>query len=225
VGTLRGTLGKVLFSGDDQSKPVRALSGGEAARLLLAGLMVRRGNLMILDEPTNHLDLEAREALMAALVAFPGTLLFVSHDRHVVSTVADRVLALGPEGLTDFPGGYEAYLAAQGADYLSAEGLTRQPKSATSAGPAPAEDDYAARKARKRADAKLRRRMVQLEERIETLEGELADIDARFSVPDYFDRTEWNEVRDTEQRQRDLRARLQEVMVEWEQVASQAEGG
>ena len=228
IGLLRGTLGKVLFSGDDQTKPVSALSGGEAARLLLAALMVRRGNLMILDEPTNHLDLEAREALMEALVAYSGTLLLVSHDRHVVSTVADRVLALSQDGLTDFPGGYDAYLDAQGADYLSAEGLTRQLTAAASpavAGePAPAQEAYAERKARKRADAKLRRRVAQLEQRIESLEGELADIDARFALPDYFDNTDWSEVRETEQRQRDLRARLQEVMAEWEQAAGQAEG-
>ena len=121
VRAVRGALGAVLLGGDESEKRVSDLSGGEAARLLLAGLMLRRPNLLILDEPTNHLDLEAREALMHALREYDGTLLVVSHDRHFVSAVGTRVLAISAGGVVeDFAGDYEEYLERRGEDYLAA---------------------------------------------------------------------------------------------------------
>lgn len=120
---LRGALGQMLFTQDDAFKSISSLSGGEAARLLMASIMLAQPNVIILDEPTNHLDLEAREALAAALHAFPGTVLFVSHDRHFVSKVANRILALSPKGLKDYPGSFAEYLHKVGDDYLSREWL------------------------------------------------------------------------------------------------------
>ncbi len=116
---IRRALGQVLFTQDDVYKHVPNLSGGEAARLLFANMMLQNPNLIILDEPTNHLDLESREAMAVALTKFDGTVIFVSHDRHFVSSIATRVLALTEKGITDFQGNYEQYLAKFGEDYLN----------------------------------------------------------------------------------------------------------
>jgi ATPase subunit of ABC transporter with duplicated ATPase domains len=108
--TVRGVLGRMLFSGDDGLKSVAALSGGETARLLLARLMLQQDPVLIFDEPTNHLDLESVNALGEGLSLFPGTVLLVSHDRDLISDVATRVLAFTSGTLIDFPGTYEEYL-------------------------------------------------------------------------------------------------------------------
>src|SRR6202041_3866738 len=115
---VRGQLGRVLFSGDDVGKRVGALSGGEAARLVFCSIMVERPNVLVLDEPTNHLDLEAIHALVGALRAFEGTLVFVSHDRAFVSALATRILEVTPQGFRDYPGTYDDYLSRQGDDHL-----------------------------------------------------------------------------------------------------------
>ncbi len=123
MGEVMGRLGAVLFSRDDADKLVENLSGGEAARLLFARLAAVEPNVLVLDEPTNHLDLEAIEALADALAAYDGTLLFVSHDRWFVDRLATRILELGPEGVTDYPGTYAEYLAHQGTDHLDHEAV------------------------------------------------------------------------------------------------------
>src|SRR6185369_16223057 len=110
---VRGQLGRVLFSGDDVQKKVRALSGGEAARLVFCRIMVEKPNVLVLDEPTNHLDLESIGALVDALRAFEdGTVVFVSHDRAFVSALATRVLEVTADGVRDFPGTYDEFLAS-----------------------------------------------------------------------------------------------------------------
>jgi ATPase subunit of ABC transporter with duplicated ATPase domains len=102
---VRKTLGHVLFPKDEAEKDILSLSGGEAARLLLAKIVLELGNVLILDEPTNHLDIEATEALAHALSAYTGTLILVSHDRHFIHKVANRILCISHEkGLQDFRG-------------------------------------------------------------------------------------------------------------------------
>jgi ATPase subunit of ABC transporter with duplicated ATPase domains len=112
---VRATLGQLLFSGDDQKKSVKVISGGEAQRMLIGRLVLQMPNVMLLDEPTNHLDMESIESLNGALEKYPGTLVFVSHDREFVSSLATRVIELKAGGeVVDFRGSYEEYLA--GAD-------------------------------------------------------------------------------------------------------------
>ena len=123
VGQVRGRLAEVLFSKDDADKPVEALSGGECARLLFARMAAREPNILALDEPTNHLDLEAIEALAKALDRYEGTLLLVTHNRWLVQRVATRVLSLSTEGVEDFRGTWDEYLARQGADHLDREAV------------------------------------------------------------------------------------------------------
>ncbi len=111
---LRGTLGRLLFNRDDILKPANVISGGEEARMLFGKLMLERCNVLLMDEPTNHLDMESIESLNLALELFEGTLIFVSHDRQFVSSLATRILEMTPNGIVDYRGGYEDYLHSQG---------------------------------------------------------------------------------------------------------------
>jgi ATPase subunit of ABC transporter with duplicated ATPase domains len=110
---VRATLGRLLFSSDDFKKQARVCSGGEKNRLLFGKLMMTDANVLLLDEPTNHLDMEAIEALNLALEHYEGTLIFVSHDREFVSSLATRVIEIKDKRLVDFQGTYEEYLAGQ----------------------------------------------------------------------------------------------------------------
>lgn len=112
--SIRGTLGRMLFSKDDIIKRVNVLSGGEQGRMLLGKMILSRANVLIMDEPTNHMDMESIEALNLALENFPGTLIFVSHDREFVSSIATRVIELKEDTHEDFQGGYDDYLRSQG---------------------------------------------------------------------------------------------------------------
>ena len=113
-GSLRALAGCFGFSGDDVEKRCRVLSGGEKARLVMAQMLYDPPNFLVLDEPTNHLDLATKEMLIAALSEYEGTMLFVSHDRHFLAALSNRVLELTPEGIHQFGGGYSEYVARTG---------------------------------------------------------------------------------------------------------------
>ena len=113
-GPLRALAGCFGFSGDDQEKKCRVLSGGEKARLVMARMLFDPPNLLVLDEPTNHLDLDTKEMLIKALGDFEGTMLFVSHDRHFLAELSNRVLELTPDGIHRYDGGYTDYVARSG---------------------------------------------------------------------------------------------------------------
>jgi ATPase subunit of ABC transporter with duplicated ATPase domains len=112
---IRATLGRLLFSGDETKKSVTVLSGGEKGRMIYGKLMLTRPNVMLMDEPTNHMDMETIESLQIGLEKYPGTLLFVSHDRQFVDGLATRIIELKPGGtIADFSGSYDEYLKSQG---------------------------------------------------------------------------------------------------------------
>jgi ATPase subunit of ABC transporter with duplicated ATPase domains len=114
IGSLRTLAGAFGFSGDDVEKPCRILSGGEKARLVLAHMLYDPPNFLVLDEPTNHLDLGTKEVLLEALSDYEGTMLFVSHDRHFLRAVSNRVLELSPQGIHMYGGGYAEYVRETG---------------------------------------------------------------------------------------------------------------
>ena len=111
---IRATLGRLLFSRDEMLKTVDKLSGGERGRMLFGEIVLKRPNIIIMDEPTNHLDMESIESLNLALENYPGTVIFVSHDREFVSSLATRVVELTPQGPVDFVGTYDDYLRSRG---------------------------------------------------------------------------------------------------------------
>ena len=229
VPTVRGALGAVLLGGDDALKRTADLSGGEAARLLLAALMLQKPNLLLLDEPTNHLDLEGREALMRALQAYTGTVLFVSHDRHFVSNVATRVLALTPGDAEDFAGTYEEYLERQGQDYLVATRTSRaangaRAAAAAAAAPAPAAaPSYTQRKVQRRELIALQRTVERLEQEAHATEQALAALEQAFADPGYYQRTPRAQVAGAVQQQEALRRTLASTIAAWEQAAAELE--
>ncbi|HZQ15859.1 MAG TPA: ABC-F family ATP-binding cassette domain-containing protein [Gaiellaceae bacterium] len=152
-------LGRFLFSGwDEHEKPVAALSGGERRRLALAIVVASGANLLVLDEPTNHLDLESRESLEAALEAFPGTVLLVSHDRALLDAVAGRLLAIEGRELRSYPGGWADYVRAQEAEAAPAAAAPapkpRRGRPAKPARPAPSPLELVERDV-ERAEARL----------------------------------------------------------------------
>jgi len=114
--TIRGTLGRLLFSKDEVKKSVKVISGGEQGRMLFGKLMQHKHNVLLMDEPTNHLDMESIESLNLALDKYEGTLIFVSHDREFVGSLATRIIEIKSDGVVDFTGTYEEYLHSQGID-------------------------------------------------------------------------------------------------------------
>ena len=110
--TIRGTLGRLLFSQDDINKPLSVLSGGEQRRMLFGKIILQRANVIILDEPTNHLDMESIESLNQALGIFEGTAIFVSHDREFISSLATRIIEIKNDGIMEHSS-YESYQSLQ----------------------------------------------------------------------------------------------------------------
>ncbi len=237
-GYVRGRLGLMLFSGDDGLKRVESLSGGEAARLVFARIALDRPNVLVLDEPTNHLDLESIEALVEGLQNYPGTIIFVSHDRWFVGELATRVVEINADGIRDYRGTYDEYVAWCGDDHLDVAQVVlraKREKKEANRGTAPSGDAReAAREDGGRSPRRspggavspreLERRRDDLTGRIETAEARIAEIDALFVEVGYFDRTSPAEV----QRLQEERARLMDqvagLIERWEAVEVELEG-
>jgi ATP-binding cassette, subfamily F, member 3 len=174
---LRTLLGAFLFSGDAVDKKVAVLSGGEKARVALARMLVHPAPLLCLDEPTNHLDLASRERLETALVDFPGTIVFISHDRYFINRLATKVVEVASGRLTLHLGNYDDYRAAA----ELAASSTAAPSPA-----APAVATKPERHARRRVDPEvraMRRRLTELEEKIHGLEGRLRELETALGDP------------------------------------------
>ncbi|HYO94636.1 MAG TPA: ABC-F family ATP-binding cassette domain-containing protein [Polyangiaceae bacterium] len=222
---VRGHLGRVLFSGSDVNKPVSALSGGEAARLVFCRIMVEKPNVLVLDEPTNHLDLESIQALVAALQAFEGTLLFVSHDRAFVSALATRILEVNERGFQDFPGSYEEYLSKCGDDHLDADAVVlRQKLQKTGSVASNGETSGASREEKKRRSNRQKQlpvRRDQLLNAIEVAEARKAAIAAKWCEPSFFEKTPKDELAALQNEERELGPRIESLLAEWEAVEAE----
>ena len=166
---IRNMLGAFLFSGDDVKKTVGMLSGGEKARLLLAKLAMDHDNFLVLDEPTNHLDIDSREVLENALIDFPGTILFVSHDRYFINRVATKVLEIAPEGSTEFLGDYDYYVEKK-------EEVQAESNSSENGEPIEslAQQDFTAQKEAQKNRRKVEREIKACEEKLADLETKIA---------------------------------------------------
>jgi ATP-binding cassette subfamily F protein 3 len=200
VPQLRDILGAFLFSGDDIHKKVGVLSGGERNRLALAKLLLRPSNLLLMDEPTNHLDLFSKEVLLEALKNFPGTVVFVSHDRHFIDGLATRVVEVGGGKLESFYGDYEYYLektsgvapasAPDGGGRLTPSPAELKKNDSSDAGSG---GDRLSRqqqreqdKQRQKEERARERKQAELEQKIAAKEGELAELEEAMAAPDFF---------------------------------------
>lgn len=178
---IRSILGQFLFTQDDVLKQVNTLSGGEKARIQLAKLMLEKNNLLILDEPTNHLDIDSKEVLEQALEDYPGTLLFVSHDRYFIDRIANRVMQMSNQELLVFEGDYTYFLEKQ--EEMKVRRYDNEP-SANSI--SQSKLDYESQKVRRNEIRRLERELEELEQTMYMLEGEINALELKLTEPEIY---------------------------------------
>ena len=214
---IRTVLGNFLFSGDDVLKIVSSLSGGEKARLALAKLMLEKANVLILDEPTNHLDLDSKEVLENALVDYPGTILFVSHDRYFINRIATKVLELSRHGSTEYLGDYDYYIEKKlEQEELAALALADSIKRSAQMG-AFEKNTYQQDKESKKQERQRQRKLEEIEQRIEELEEQIQDFEQQLCEPDIFQDHE--KVLEINLKNEKAKAELEQLMEAWAELA------
>ncbi len=212
---IRNRLGAFIFSGDDVKKSVSMLSGGEKARLLLAKLSMENNNFLILDEPTNHLDIDSKEVLENALIDFDGTLLFVSHDRYFINRVATKVLEISETGSTLYLGDYDYYLEKK-AELDELARLAAEEANVTVISPSAGATDYQTQKANQKEERKIRRRIAEIEEQLETIEAQEAQITAAMTITN-----DTAELMDLQNQLDTIQEEQMSLMEEWEELSEQ----
>lgn len=178
---IRNVLGRFLFTGDDVQKTVSTLSGGEKARLALAKLMLLKANTLVLDEPTNHLDLDSKEVLENALLDFPGTIIFVSHDRYFINRIATKVIELASDDATLFLGDYDYYLEKkEEMEELALENAVVENTVVTKVNTSTIDKEA------KKKERQLRRQLEELESQMPTVDAEITIIEEKLCEPEIF---------------------------------------
>ncbi|UOY91567.1 ABC-F family ATP-binding cassette domain-containing protein [Ectobacillus sp. JY-23] len=212
---IRTVLGNFLFSGDDVLKPVASLSGGQKARLALAKLMMKKCNVLILDEPTNHLDLSSKEILENALVDYPGTILFVSHDRYFINRIATKIIELSPIGAVEYLGDYDYYVDKK-AEALERARLQQEVAYTPSAEQPVEKTSYQEDKERKKLERQKARRLEELEELIMNLEEKIAELEELLCLPEVYQ--DYEKVQQINTDKEVMQTQLEAAMTEWEQL-------
>jgi ATP-binding cassette, subfamily F, member 3 len=212
---IRTVLGNFLFSGDDVLKPVSALSGGEKARLALAKLMMEKANFLILDEPTNHLDLDSKEVLENALIDYPGTILFVSHDRYFINRIATKVYELSTDGITEYLGDYDYYVAKK-AEMLELERLASEENKIEKTNTATAKLSYEQEKEAKKLERQRKRRIEEIETEIAKIEDLIAQKEELLCDPETY--RDHEKVQQLTSEVETMKERLETLMEEWESL-------
>lgn len=206
---VRTVLGGFLFRGDEVFKKVASLSGGEKSRLALAALMLKKANFLLLDEPTNHLDLPSREVLEDALASYPGTILFVSHDRYFINKVATRVLELRPDGVEFFLGNYDYYATRKALQ----KSIEEDKPGETGGKKDKAVELYFRKREAERQKRKTQKQIGELERAIASLEERITCLEKELYLPEvYRDAALY---REKERELERARAGLEECMAEW----------
>lgn len=218
---IRTVLGNFLFSGDDVLKPVSTLSGGEKARLSLAKLMLLNANLLILDEPTNHLDLDSKEILENALVDYPGTILFVSHDRYFINRIATKVFELTKDGINEYLGDYDYYVEKK-EEMLELKKLTED-ENQKNVNKSPKEVEKLDNKSRYELEKELKkrarqrqRRIEEIQNRIDTLEEMINEKEQLFINPEIY--TDHTKVANLNEEISQAKKEMEDLLEEWAEL-------
>ncbi|MGG3587141.1 ribosomal protection-like ABC-F family protein [Priestia megaterium] len=211
---IRTALGNFLFSGDDVLKIVSTLSGGEKARLALAKLMLQKANFLILDEPTNHLDLDSKQVLENALIDYPGTLLFVSHDRYFINRIANKIAELSPEGVEEFLGDYDYYVEkkAEIEEIKELENIKANEERTVKVD----KQSYKQDKEQKKLMRQRTRRIEEIETEVNKLEAAQAEIEELLCDPEIYQNHE--EVSRLNGENEKISSQLSTLMEEWEEL-------
>lgn len=215
---VRNVLGRFLFSGDDVTKTISSLSGGEKARVALAKLMMLKANTLILDEPTNHLDLDSKEVLENALIDYPGTILFVSHDRYFINRIATKVIELSGDGAFEYLGDYDYYVEKK----KELEEIRLEQAGPQEVGAATTKQSTSTiDKEAKKRERQISRRLEELEAQLQTIEVSISAVEEKLCDPAIF--------QDHEQLltlQKELEAFKEEqevLMMEWMELEEELE--
>ncbi|MGG0454401.1 ABC-F family ATP-binding cassette domain-containing protein [Priestia megaterium] len=211
---IRTALGNFLFSGDDVLKIVSTLSGGEKARLALAKLMLQKANFLILDEPTNHLDLDSKQVLENALIDYPGTLLFVSHDRYFINRIANKIAELSPEGVEEFLGDYDYYVEkkAEIEEIKELENIKTNEERTVKVD----KQSYKQDKEQKKLMRQRTRRIEEIETEVNKLEAAQAENQELLCDPEIYQNHE--EVSRLNGENEKISSQLSTLMEEWEEL-------
>ena len=213
---IRTILGNFLFTGDDVLKPVSSLSGGQKARLALAKLMMQKSNLLILDEPTNHLDLNSKEILENALIDYPGTLLFVSHDRYFINRVTTTVVELSTDGAQEYLGDYDYYVEKKNEMIERAELEQQESEVPVQKVVAQEKLNYLEEKERKKLERQRTRKIEELEQSIVELEEEIATLEDQLCLPEIY--ADYEKASEITTKKQTLQEQLETCMAEWEEL-------
>lgn len=213
---IRTILGNFLFTGDDVLKPVSSLSGGQKARLALAKLMMQKSNLLILDEPTNHLDLNSKEILENALIDYPGTLLFVSHDRYFINRVTTTVVELSTEGAQEYLGDYDYYVEKKNEMIERAEFEQQEDEVPVQKVVAQEKLNYLEEKERKQLERQRTRKIEELEQNIVGLEEQIATLEEQLCLPEIY--ADYEKASEITTKKQTLQEQLEACMAEWEEL-------
>lgn len=212
---IRTVLGNFLFSGDDVLKTVSTLSGGEKARLALAKMMMEKGNFLILDEPTNHLDLDSKLVLENALIDYPGTLLFVSHDRYFINRIATKVIELSKDDSVEFLGDYDYYVQKK-QEQAEHEALEQQQTQSKQPEQVTDKNSYIIDKEAKKAERQRKRRIEEIEGEIEKLEADIEECNQLLCDSEVFQNHE--KVIEIQTKLEQAQAALDLLLEEWAEL-------
>ncbi|QHJ69236.1 ABC-F family ATP-binding cassette domain-containing protein [Planococcus halotolerans] len=217
---IRGILGRFLFSGDDVLKPVSSLSGGEKARVALAKLMMQKANVLLLDEPTNHLDLDSKEVLENALLDYPGTILFVSHDRYFMNRISTKVVELMKEGTTEYLGDYDYYVEKK-LETEELKALEEAENPSVINKPETAASTSQIDKEAKKLERQLTRQLEEVEQDMEKLDLQIAETEEQFTDPEIFQDHE--RLLPLQQQLEELKGQHEETMALWLELQEKLE--
>lgn len=220
---IRSILGSFPFIGDDVSKVVHNLSGGEKARLLLTKLAMKHDNFLILDEPTNHLDIDSKEVLENAVMDFNGTVLFVSHDRYFINKVATCVLEIAPQGSTLYLGDYDYYLEkkAEQEEIAAAKSTAETPIENSPKEVSTGKVNYQQGKERQKQERRLKRSVEEFEQLVEKLDAQKNDLENHMSSPENYNDLE--KMGELQAKLQEISKKLAEAEENWEQASMELE--